>query len=240
MSAREQFAGWGLYDHVSICTLCGTEHLIPKGEQVTDQPWLDEVFKHRACGGEHFVIPYKLRAALGERLALRHNADAKIAYAASAEYTITLGGLATSSSLLFGAESNGLSNASNKYLDELVAGFIPVGQSPTASTQIEVHAVGALNDTPMYPDVFDGTASTETITSAGIKQAICRPIAVILVDATTSERVYPFAPTGIRQLFGDGLPPAHVIFVTHSTAVNLASGSPTSAIIHTPIYATVV
>lgn len=235
---REQFAGWGLYDNSAICLTCGHEHLIPKAEQINDQPWLDWQTKH--LGHETFIIPHRLRSALSERSSLRRNADAKIAYAASSEYTITLSGLATSSTLVAGRESNSVSNAAPKYIDELVAGKCSVGSvAVTASTYIEVHAVGALNDTPEFPDVFDGVDSAETITSAGIKGAICRPIGIMLVDATTAERVYAFAPTGIRQMFGDGLPPAHVIFVTHNTGQNMAGGSPTQSIYHTPIYATI-
>lgn len=237
MGAREQFAGWGYYDHVAVCLHCGHEHLIPKQEQISEQPWLDWQWKHR--GHEVFLIPHKLRSALGERQALRHNADAKIAYAADAAYTITLTGLATSSTLVAGRESTSVSNASNKYLDELVSGLITVGTSPTASTYIEVHAVACIEDTPIWPDVFDGTDSAETVTSAGIKAAICRPVAVMLCDSTTSDRGYPFAPLGLRQLFGDGLPTAHVIFVTHSTAVNLNATAANHAIYHLPVYATV-
>jgi len=219
MGAREQFAGWGYYDHCAICLTCGHEHLIAKQEQISEQPWLDWQHKHR--GHEIFLIPHKLRGALGERQALRHNADAKIAYAADAAYTITLTGLA------------------NKYLDELVSGLITVGTSPTASTYIEVHAVGAIEDTPTWPDVFDGTDSAETVTSAGIKAAICRQVGIMLCDSTTSDRGYPFAPLGIRQLFGDGMPTAHVIFVTHSTGVNLNATAANHAIYHLPVYATV-
>lgn len=238
---KPQFAGWGVYDNVAVCLTCGVQHLIAKAEQISTQPWLDWLTKHPVDGHQTFLMPWRSLSQLGESLSvLRHNADAKVAYAASAEYTITLGGLATSSTLLAGRESDSVSNASNKYLDELVAGFIVVGSvGATLNTFIEVHAVGSLNDTPMFPDVFDGADSAESVTSAGIKAAICRPVAVALVDATTAERVYPFSPVGIRQSFGDGLPSAHVIFVTHSTGANLAGGSPTQAIFHTPIYATI-
>ena len=242
MGAREQFAGWGLYDHVAVCLTCRKKHLIPKGEQIGSRAWLDWLVKHPAhLGHETFIIPESEIAALDAEVArLTHNADAKIAYAASAAYTITLTGLATSSTLLAGRESTALSNTTNKYLDELVAGVVTVGTSPTASTFIEAHAVGALNDTPAWPDVFDGTESAETVTTANIKAAICRPVGIMAVGTTTSDRAYPFSPLGLRQLFGDGLPPSHVIFVTHSTGVNLNATAANHAIYHTPVYATVV
>lgn len=238
MTAREQFAGWGMYDNTAVCLTCGHEHLIPKSEQITDQPWLDWQWKHK--GHETFILPHRLRSALGEQVALRHNADAKIAYAADAAYTITLTGLASSSTLVAGRESTSVSNASNKYLDELVSGFITVGTTPTASTYIEVHAVGAIEDTPTWPDVFDGTDSAETVSNVGIKAAICRPIASTLVSATTSDLAYPFAPQGIRQLFGDAMPTAHVLFVVHNTAVNLHATAANHAIYHLPVFATIV
>jgi hypothetical protein len=233
----EQFAGWGMYDNSAVCLTCGHQHLIPKAEQVTDQPWRDWLTKHR--GHETFILPHKLLSRLSAA-PLVHNADVKITYAASAAYTLTLASLASSSSLVAGRESTWVSNASNRYLDELVAGYVTVGTTPTANTIIEVHAVGSINDTPTYPDVFDGTDSDETISNAQIKYAICRPIAVVSVVATTSNLAYPFAPTGIRQLFGDGLPSTHGLFVTHSTVAALHATGGNHVISHTPVYATVV
>lgn len=232
--STEQFAGWGLYDNSAVCLTCGHQHLIAKAEQISEQPWLDWQTKHK--GHETFILPHKLLSQLARPLV--HNANVNVAYAASAAYTITLASLATDANLLAGRESTGLSNASNKYLDELVAGFITAGTSPTAAKQIEVHAIGALNDTPLYPDVFDGTESAETITSVDIKNAICAAIA-IMSTSNTSDRAYPFKPVGLRQLFGDGLPAAHVLFVTHNTAVNLNATGGNQAIYHTPVYATV-
>lgn len=231
---REQFAGAGRYDNAAICLTCGHAHLIAKAEQVSPQPWLDWLTKHP--GHDTFIVPYR---ALGKLDGLLHNADVKVAYAASAAYTITLSSLAGDANLLAGRESTGLSNTTNKYLDELVAGLITTGTSPTDSKQIEVHAVGALNDTPLYPDVFDGTESAETITSQGIKNAICAPIAIMATNAT-SNQAFPFRPTGLRQFFGDGLPPAHVIFVTHNTGVALNTTAANHSIVHTPVYSTVI
>lgn len=236
---REQFAGWGLYDNVAICLNCRHQHLIPKAEQVTTQPWLDWKHKHR--GHVTFIVPRRVLSLLPQLPAFAHNADAKIAYAASAAYTITLSSLGSDTNLLAGRESTWISNASNKYLDELVAGFITVGTTPTANRLIEVHALGSQNDTPTYPDVFDGTDSAETINNAQIKGAICKPVAIIPVVATTSDLAYSFAPLGIRQLFGgDGLPSSHGLFVTHSTAVNLNTSAANHVLSHTPVYATVV
>lgn len=232
---KEQFAGWGLYDNVAVCLTCGHEHLIAKAEQISEQPWLDWLTRH--SGHETFILPHKLLSRLAN-IPLLHNANVKIAYAASASYTITLTGLATDTNLLTGRESTGLSNAVNLYLDELIAGAVTTGTSPTTAKQIEVHAVPARDDTPTYPDVFDGTESAETITSADIKNSITVPLAIMVTDAT-SDRVYKFRPVGLRQFCGDGLPVAHVIFVTHNTAVNLNATASNHGIFHTPVYATV-
>jgi len=234
----DQFAGHKYYDNSAVCLTCGHQHLLPKGEGLGTQAWLDWLHKHD--GHENFIVPTRLLSRLGERQAqLVHNADRKIAYAASAAYTITLTGLATSSTLVAGREGSSLSNASNKYLDELVAGQIMVGTTPTASTNIEVDIVAALDDTPTWPDVFDGTDSAETVSNVGIKAAICVPVALIAVPANTSDLGYPFGPRGIRQFFGDALPVAHVPFVTHSTAVNLNATAANHFIKHTPVYETI-
>lgn len=241
MGVREQFAGANLYDNAAVCLAHGHQHLIPKGTNpVALQQWLDFQHKHRGCGGDQvFILPYSALNRLGRRVAqLRDNADEKVSYAASAAYTITLTGLATSSTLITGRESSSVSNASNKYLDELVAGLITTSTSPTDAKSIEVHAIGALNDTPLWPDVFDGTDSGETITAAGVKYPICRSIALIQTN-NTSDVTYPFGPMGIRQQFGDALPVAHVIFVTHNTGVNLHATAANHAIYHTPVYFTV-
>lgn len=241
---EEQFAGWGLYDHSAVCMTCGHQHLVPKAEQVSPQPWLDWQAKHR--GHETFLLPHKLLSQLGEAASYRHNADAKVAYAASAAYTITLTGLASDTNLLAGRESSSVSNASNKYLDELVAGKVHTHESSalTTGTQIEVHAVGALNDTPDWPDVFDGTDSAETIGAvadgANVKQAVCSTVAVMVNSSTTTNQPKPFRPVGLRQMFGDALPPAHVLFVVHNTGVALGATATNHAIYHTPVYATVI
>jgi hypothetical protein len=233
-----------MYDNVAVCLRCSHQHLIAKGEQVSMQPWHDWLHKHRFCGGGEtvFILPHGLLSMLGDKLArapLRHNADVKVAYAASAAYTITLTSLASDTNLLAGRESSSLSNASNKYLDELIAALITTGTSPTAARAAELHAVGSLDDTPNWPDVFDGTDSAETISSADIKASICAQIGGVITDGT-SNRAYHMRPVGIRQFFGDALPPAHVMFVTHSTGVALNATAANQFVKHTPVYATVI
>ena len=169
----------------------------------------------------------------------QENADIKLAYEASAAYTITLASLATSSTLLAGAESAAVSNTINLYLDYGISGFITVGTTPTANTVIQVLAYGSLNDTPTYPDVFDGTASTETITNAGVKEAALVFLAILSVTTTASNVNHPFMPVSLAMTMGGFIPKNHGIFVTHNTGVNLNATGGNHAIHHTGVYRTV-
>lgn len=164
-------------------------------------------------------------------------ADIKIAYGTAADATITLASLASDTNLLTGRESDAIVNTSTLALDYLVSGKITVGTSPTASRTIEVWAVGSWDGTN-WPDVFDGTDSAETITSAEIKTTICRCVASI-PTTNNSDRTYPFGPVSIASLFGGMVPPRFVFFVTHSTAVNLNSTAGNHQIRLQPITETV-
>lgn len=164
-------------------------------------------------------------------------ADVKIEYGSSAAYTITLASLASDSNKLAGRESTAVSNTSNKYLDYLIAGKITTGTSPTAGDVIEVWAYASLDDTPTYPDVFDGTDSNETVTSENVKFSALKLIASIAVDST-SDRTYPFGPVSLASLYG-AVPKHHGVFVVHNTDVNLNSTGGNHSISYTPVYQTV-
>lgn len=166
-------------------------------------------------------------------------ADVKYSYPADTDLTITLASLATSSTLTAGRESTVRDNTSNKYLDELLSGKVTVGTSPTASTQIEVWVLGALDDAPTYPDVFDGTDSAETVTSAGVKFGFLKLAAVMSCDSTTSDRTYFFGPVSVASLFGGTLPPRWSVFVTHNTGVNLNATGSNHQITAQPVFVTV-
>ena len=164
-------------------------------------------------------------------------ADIKVAYAAASDLTITLASLASDTNLLAGRESAVIDNTSTLALDYLVSGKVTAGTSPTASRSIEVWAVGSWDGTN-WPDVFDGTESAETITSADIKASICRLVAA-MATANTSDRVYHFGPVSLAAAFGGVLPPKVVLFVTHSTAVALNSTAGNHQIRIQPVYETV-
>lgn len=164
-------------------------------------------------------------------------ADVKLFYGTASDVTITLASLASDTNLLTGRESTAIDNTSSLVLDYLVSGKITAGTSPTASRSIEVWAVGSWDGTN-WPDVFDGTDSGETITSADIKSSVCRLLAA-MATANTSDRTYHFGPVSLAAAFGGVVPPKVVVFVTHSTGVNLNSTSGNHQIRLQPVYQTV-
>jgi hypothetical protein len=164
-------------------------------------------------------------------------ADLKLSYPAASDLTITLASLASDTNLLTGRESATIDNTANLYLDILVSGKITAGTSPTAARSIEVWAVGSWDGTN-WPDVFDGTESAETITSADIKASVCRFVAA-MATANTSDRAYHFGPVSLASAFGGTLPPKVVLFVTHSTGVALNSTAGNHQIRLQPVFQTI-
>lgn len=168
------------------------------------------------------------------------NADVKIAYASSAAITCGVASLASSSGLTAGRESNAVDNTSNKYLDYLFACRITVGTTPTTNTRIEVWAYGSYDDTPTYPDVFDGTDSAETVTNAEIKRAALKLAGSIDVIATTSDIAYPLSPRSIASLHGGALPKFWGVFATHNTVAALNATGGNHVFSQTGAYATAI
>lgn len=144
--------------------------------------------------------------------------DILIKYATSTTLTAAVASLASDTNLLAGIESSVIDNRTNGYDDYLVSGKITTGTTPTTGRQIEVWAVAW--DGNAWPDVFDGTSSAETITSAEIKTAICKPVSIMPVNAT-SDRTYSFTGVSLKQVFGGALPSQCVLFVVHNTGVAL-------------------
>lgn len=165
-------------------------------------------------------------------------ADIKIAYGTAADATITLASLASDTNLLAGRESSEIVNTTTLALDYLVSGKVTTGTTPTASRSIEVWVAGSWDGTN-WPDVFDGTDSAETITSADIKASVCRLLAAMSTSATSNVAYY-FGPTSVAAAFGGVIPPKFVVFVTHSTAVALNATSGNHQIRIQPVYETVV
>lgn len=164
-------------------------------------------------------------------------ADIKIYYGTASDATITLASLASDTNLLAGTESDAIDNSTTLALDYLISGKVTAGTSPTAARSIEVWAVGSWDGTT-WPDVFDGTSSTETVTSADIKAATCRLLSA-MATANTSDRTYFFGPVSVAAVFGGVVPKKFVIFVVHNTGVNLNSTAANHQIRLQPVYETV-
>ena len=146
-------------------------------------------------------------------------ATVNIAYASSATITIAPENVASSSTFVAGVESAVIDNTSNKYVDAIVGGTWTAGTTPTANTQVLIYVLSVRDDTPTYPDVFDGTSSAETLTSVGVGQGFLKLGGVITVDSNTSNRAYDCL-FSVASLFGGVMPLKWSLFITHNTAVN--------------------
>lgn len=221
-----------------ICRKCKQYHPIDVEPDLFGRAAFDWEWKHRHCefekpGSVEFLSPSRfLPRGFDDRiyeqegkapwwLEYRHNADIKVAYAADAQVTITLASLATSSTFLAGQESTSVSNGSNKYLDYEVTGKITTGTTPTVDKEIRLYGIKPINDTPTWPDVFDGTDSAETVTNSYILDKL-----VLLwsgSNSATSNVTYPITSAlTLAQAWGL-VPDNFGFFVAHSTAVNLNS-----------------
>lgn len=148
-------------------------------------------------------------------------ANIKAAYAASSNLTVTnLASLATSATWVGGWESNAIDNTVDLYLDYQITAKIVVGNGATAG-QIRMYAVPMLDDST-WPDVMDGTESTETWTDTEIRDAAAVLIASAEVDADAGVDDTYYLQTSITRFFGVVPPAKFVLFITHSSGVNLA------------------
>lgn len=147
-------------------------------------------------------------------------ATVNIAYAASQTITISPENVASSSTFVAGVESNSIDNTGNKYDDVLLAGTWTCGTTPTANTQVLIYVVSVRDDAPTWPDVFDGTASAETVTSSGVAAGFMKLAGVLQVDSNSSNRAYDMGAVSVATLFGGVMPLKWVIFITHNTGVN--------------------
>lgn len=154
-------------------------------------------------------------------------ADFKLKYPSNSTVglTISLASLATNAVGVFtaGQESTAVDNTTNLDLDHLLSGKVRVGTTPTSGRTIAVYVYAPLSvssGTPTYPDVFDGTDSAETVTSANVLNGALRLAWAATVDATT-DRDYFMPPTSIASLFGGVMPTHWGIYVAHDTNVAL-------------------
>jgi hypothetical protein len=155
-------------------------------------------------------------------------ADIKKFYRESSNQTVTnLASIATSATLVAGWLSGVIDNTSQLDLDEIISGRIALGNSATAG-QIAVYAIGQLDDSNWPASALaSGTFGTEG--TGAFKDATNRDSVAVLVWATGTradpgtDDVYQIAASSLAGAFGGLLPSRCVLFVTHSTGVNLAA-----------------
>lgn len=140
------------------------------------------------------------------------NANITIVYLADAAITMDLSALASSSTFVAGRESSSITNSSN-YLDCKISGRFYSGTSPTAPGETRLYAVEQCEDTPTWPDVFDGTDSAETVSNTNILDSL--PLLWTGTVSTSSNILYPvIGALTMAQCFGV-MPQAFVLFFTH-------------------------
>lgn len=236
----------------AFCHRCKHRHPIHTDPDHFGKEVFDWRYKHLACENEfpgsiellspHRRIPKGFDDRVHEQtgvapwwLEYKENADIKVAYAADAQVTLTLASLASSSTWVAGRESSSVDNSSNKYLDYEVTGKITTGTTPTVG-EIRLYAIKPINDTPTWPDVFDGTDSDETVTNTAILDKI--PILWSGSNSTSSNISYPIiSAISIAQLWGF-IPSLFGFFVSHSTVAALNSTGSNHELSVRGIYAT--
>lgn len=152
--------------------------------------------------------------------------DIKKVYAASSNLTVTnLNSLAASSTWMTGWESGAIDNTSDLYLDYKIGIKITVGGSNLQAGQIRVYLVGMLDDST-WPDVFDGTESTESLTDTEMRDAMCKLAAMTETD-TGASGVYYMEVSSVAKVFDGNMPKKFVIYITHNahTSTNAIASS---------------
>lgn len=146
----------------------------------------------------------------------------KLLYAASTALTFTsLNSLASSTTLVAGAESAAIDNGTTLYADIIVGLTIKMGSvACTANKSIEVWVVPVLDDTPTWPDAFDGTDSAESVTSRNVL-AGSGAMAKCFITDTTANQEYE-GSFSLATVLGY-VPDQCVLFVVQDSGQPLAS-----------------
>ena len=224
---------------LGICRKCKHFHNIEATPDQFGQLAFDWQYKHRKCeqqfpGSVEFLstgreIPRGFDDRIFERngkgpqwLDWKHNADIKIAYGNDTAITLTLSALASSSTWVAGRESTWITNSTN-YLDYRISGKYISGTTPTAPAETRIYYLSATEDTPTYPDVFDGTDSAETISNTQIRDSLILGWSGTV--STSSNITYPvISAVTLAQAFG--ICPLHWgLFFTHSHTAALKTDS---------------
>lgn len=148
-------------------------------------------------------------------------------YRASSNLTVTnLVSIATSSTWVAGWVSGIIDNTTNKDPDIVISGKITLGNSATAG-EIRVYAFAMLDDST-WPDLLsagtEGTEGTATVHTTTIRDATMVLVTAFATRADPgTDDNYSIPQTSLRGAFGGFMPAKCVLFITHSTGVNLAA-----------------
>ena len=240
---------------VGICRVCKHYHPVEAVPDLFGRLAFDWEHKHRQCelenpGSVEFLSPQRfIPRGFDDRvfeseghgpqwLDWKANADVKLSYVADAAFTMDLSALASSSTWLAGRESTWITNSSN-YLDVEITGSFISGTTPTTPAEHRLYYLKSTEDTPTYPDVFDGTDSAETITNTNIRDSLL--LGWSGTASATTNVTYPcISALTLAQAFGV-VPKNYGLFFTHAhTAALKTDAANTNSFYYRPIYATVV
>lgn len=163
-------------------------------------------------------------------------ATRNLSYGTATSGTGGITSLASSSTWVAGYEWFIIDNTTELAIDYFVDLVIRCGTTPTVNTEIRVYLAGSY-DGSTYPDVFDGTGSAETVTSAGVRDSFMKLAGVGVVDATTSDRDYPIQFN--TSSFFPNPPKKIVVFVAHNTGVALNATAAQHKYAYSPIHETI-
>jgi hypothetical protein len=166
--------------------------------------------------------------------------DVALRYAASTTPSVTnLQSLAASSTWVAGWESGEIDNSSNRYTDYIINLKLVRAATNQQSGEHRMYLVAMLDDTT-WPDPFDGSETTESISDTEQRDAICRLAAIAQTDGVAGETDYLMCPS-VAAVFNGVVPRKFVVFVTTNgaTSTNAALASSGNALYVTGVYANV-
>ena len=146
-----------------------------------------------------------------------------------------LDGVASSSTLIAGWTSAGVTTAADDYI---ISANFQVESAGLSAGAINVYIYTGLNGTSSWPDLFSaGTEGTEG--TATIRDTEIRDSAFVLIWSTatdtTASRNYPMPQTPIAQFFGGVLPPIWAVFVTQSSGAALENTGDPNQVYRQPV-----
>lgn len=147
-------------------------------------------------------------------------------YSADTAITLDISSLATSSTFLSGIESGEVDNTTNQYIDALVNIDGITGHATTAPVigqVINVYVWGSdVSLATTAIDTLDGTSSAETLSHAGVLNAL-RPGGSAGVTVATAALLHYIQPFSVAALFGGIMPKFWGLYVAHNHAGALAA-----------------